>query len=158
MLIDSSKRTPKSNSSTDFQRVTFSQKLLKRNSSQMLPLSTVSSSKNTKNSTLKTATIPPENYSGTALASAAQTALNSASGGYNAHTVTFSNQTYFMTFIAQNSFALNWSAANSPNLQFGFTAIDTTAATSVSSSQACQLTRPHIANLECRSFCLALKY
>jgi hypothetical protein len=156
LYIDSSKRTSDSISSTNFQvnfPGNFPEILMAELKFLMIPLSTYTIDINnnllsfTENSTNKTATIAPGNYSGNALASAAQDALNTSIGGYNTYVVSYDSQTFKMTFSAGNPFALRWSVAGSPNLQFGFLGVDTTSATSTSSTQVCQLSTPLVANI-----------
>jgi hypothetical protein len=52
-----------------------------------------------------------------------------------------------MTISANNSFSLLWATQPSPNLVFGFSAVNTTLATSVTSIQACQLLSNLVANI-----------
>lgn len=55
---------------------------------------------------LDVATIPVGYYSGTTLAAAIQTALNTSSASYNTYSVTYSTTTYKMTFSAGNAFVI----------------------------------------------------
>jgi hypothetical protein len=156
LFVDSSKWTADSTSSTNFQ-IQFPGNFPEITQAElkflMLPLSTytISAGNNVlyfyENSTNKTATINPGNFSGNTLASLAQDALNTSSGGYNTYTVSYSNQTFLMTFSATNPFVLRWSVPGSPNLQFGFQSVDTASSTSVMSTQVCNLTRPLVANI-----------
>jgi hypothetical protein len=159
LFIDSAKRTANSTSSTDF-HIQFTGNFPEIHFAELLwaaiPLSTftISSTNNTiyfnENATNKSATIPAGYYSGSSLADAAQSALNSVSGGYNTYTVSYSSSTYKMTFSAANPFSLLWATQPSPNLAFGFPATNTVSATSVTSTQACQLNSPQACNISIR--------
>jgi hypothetical protein len=159
IFIDSAKRTANSSSSTDFHLhfpVNFPEVQYAELHFAAIPLSTftVTNTNNTiyfnENSTNKSATIPAGYYSGSSLAAAAQTSLNTASGGFNTFTVTYSSTTYQMNFSGTQPFALLWGTQPSPNLQFGFTAQNTSSGTSITSSQACQLNTPQVCNISIR--------
>ena len=59
-----------------------------------------------ENSTQKTATISPGQYTATTLATAVQSALNTASASYNTYAVTYSSTTTKLTITAGNNFQI----------------------------------------------------
>jgi hypothetical protein len=159
IFIDSAKRTSASASSTDF-HVHFTGNFPQIDFAELhwtqIPLAnfTVPKTGNVinfnENSTNKTATVTPGYYSGTALAQKVQDALNSASGGYNTYAVTYDSSTFLMTVSATQPFSLLWASQPSLNIQCGFAKTNTTAGTSVTSTQACQLNLPLAANISIR--------
>jgi hypothetical protein len=77
-------------------------------------------------------------------------AFYDGSGGFNTYIVSYSNQTYQMTFVATSSFSLLWVTQLSPNLIYGFPATNTTSSTSLTITQACQLNAPLACNISIR--------
>src|SRR5690349_8696148 len=107
LIIDSSKRISSSTSSTNFVLNfpgNFPEIQYARFNWVQVPLSTytISTSNQTitfsENVTIKTAIILVGYYTGSTLATAIQTALNTVSGGYNTYVVTYNPDTYKMTF------------------------------------------------------------
>jgi hypothetical protein len=94
-----------------------------------------------ENSTNKTAALTPGYYSGTQLAAHLKTVLDTASGGYNTFTVSYSTTTFKFTITAGNNFSLSW-ATGGPYLTFGYTASNTSAATTTTSTNAAALDMP----------------
>lgn len=147
-LVHSYDRTSSSASSTNFvvqldsSYANYTRAKLKWVS---IPLSVyqITNSNNTiyfnENSTNKTATIANGCYSASDLATAISTALNSASGGYNTYTITYSVNTFLLTFAAPNVFVLRWSQNSALARICGFSATDTSSATSQVSTFAIQL-------------------
>jgi hypothetical protein len=83
-------------------------------------------------------TIPSNNYTGTTLATALQTALNSA-GLTHTYTVTYSGTTNLFTISATGNFILHFAASGSLASQLGFASNSTTtSATSVTSTMQAQ--------------------
>lgn len=103
-----------------------------------------------ENSTQKTATIPPGSYTGATLAVALATALTSASSSYNTYAVAFNSAQMTFTFTAsgggnfQFQYGTVSSALSRGNAQLlGFVkGTDTTAGTSLTSANVCDLTYP----------------
>lgn len=99
-----------------------------------------------ENSTNKQATISAGSYVPSTLATAVQSALNTASGGYNTYAVSYSTNQQGFTFSAGNNFQFMYGSNNTSSVSnlnaklLGFSKVDTTAATS--------LTSPNVANLQ----------
>ena len=86
-----------------------------------------------EDATAKTAVIPVGIYTSSNISSAIKTTLDTASGGYNTYTVSYSETTQKLTFSAGNAFYFNWSAntGDACYRQLGFNKdTDTASATS----------------------------
>jgi hypothetical protein len=95
-----------------------------------------------ENSTNKQATLTSGAYTASSLATHVQTQLNTASSGYNTYAVTYSTTTYKFTISAGNNFSLLFSSALAPYRELGFEITNTTASTSVTSTNSISLERP----------------
>jgi len=106
-----------------------------------------------ENSTSKTATVTPGYYSSSTIAAAVKSALDTASGGHNTYTITYSSSTKKLSASASNAFYFEWSAdtGNGCWRQLGFTqGTDTTSGTSVTFPNVIDLVGAHFITVEIR--------
>ena len=98
-----------------------------------------------ENSTAKSATITAGQYTSSTIASAIKTVMDTASGGHNTYTVTFASSTQKITFSASNAFYFQFASNTSASARriMGFDAEDTASGSSVTSTNAIDLTGTH---------------
>jgi hypothetical protein len=93
--------------------------------------------------------LTPSGYTGTTLATALQTALNTASSGYNTYVVTYSASTGLFTISAGNPFTLLFSSGTNSSTSLwkvmGWTTSN--GLSPVNSATASSVTSPYMANL-----------
>lgn len=102
-----------------------------------------------ENSTNKVATIEDGTFDTTTILTAVKSALDTASGGHNTYTVTYTAQTGKLTISASNAFYFTFgdNTSNSAHSVLGFTQQNTSSATSITGDAHVDLTRTKSINI-----------
>lgn len=98
-----------------------------------------------ENSTSKSATIVAGQYTSSTITTAIKTVMDTASGGHNTYTVSFDSATQKITFSASNAFYFEFATNTSASARriLGFNAEDTASGTSITSTNAIDLSGTH---------------